>query len=60
MIAAWASAKVADEEKALHERMAEQAADHEALTALNRELQDLVRRRDDLEAAWLEAAEGLA
>ena len=55
-----AMAKVADEEKALHERMAEQAADHEALTALNRELQDLVRRRDDLEAAWLEAAEGLA
>ena len=52
-------AKVADEEKALHERMAEQAADHEALTALNRELQDLARRRDDLEAAWLEAAENL-
>ena len=54
-----AMAKAAEEEKALHERMADQAADHEALHALNRELQAVIRRRDELEAAWLEAAEGL-
>jgi len=54
-----AMAKVADEERALHERMAAQASDHEALASLTRDLQELERRRDDLEAAWLEAAAAL-
>jgi ATP-binding cassette subfamily F protein uup len=42
---------------ALHESMAEEASDHVRLGELNRELQDLLQRKESLEEAWLAAAE---
>ncbi|MGA5466402.1 ABC-F family ATP-binding cassette domain-containing protein [Mycobacterium sp. NPDC050041] len=42
---------------ALHERMADAAADHVRLGELNGELNDLQARKDELEEAWLAAAE---
>lgn len=42
---------------ALHERMADAAADHVRLGELNGELNDLHARKDELEEAWLAAAE---
>lgn len=41
----------------LHRRMAEQATDHQAVLALDAELRTLAAERDELEVAWLEAAE---
>ena len=41
----------------LHDRMAEAAHDHVRLTDLQGELDTLTTQKDDLEAAWLEAAE---
>ena len=41
----------------LHARMAAQATDHQAVTALDTELRALAAERDELELAWLEAAE---
>ncbi|UZN04275.1 ABC-F family ATP-binding cassette domain-containing protein [Cellulomonas sp. S1-8] len=41
----------------LHRRMADQATDHTAVQALDGELRALAAERDELEAAWLEAAE---
>ena len=49
--------RIATLEAGLHARMAEQATDHEAVTALDAELRTLAAERDELEAAWLEAAE---
>jgi ABC transport system ATP-binding/permease protein len=52
-------AKMAEEETALHERMAELSAagGFEALAAVNADLQDLHARKDEAEMAWLEAGE---
>ncbi|WP_372458847.1 ABC-F family ATP-binding cassette domain-containing protein [Cellulomonas xiejunii] len=41
----------------LHTRMAAQATDHQAVTALDAELRALAAEREELELAWLEAAE---
>ena len=41
----------------IHARMAESASDYAALAALQTELDELVAGKDELEAAWLEAAE---
>ncbi|MBO3096460.1 ABC-F family ATP-binding cassette domain-containing protein [Cellulomonas dongxiuzhuiae] len=41
----------------LHARMAAQATDHQAVTALDAELRALAAEREELELAWLEAAE---
>ncbi|KUH94280.1 glycerophosphodiester phosphodiesterase [Mycolicibacterium acapulense] len=43
---------------ALHESMAEAAADHVRLGELNTELQELLNRKESLEEAWLAAADG--
>ena len=49
--------RIEEGEARLHARMAEQAADHAAVLALDEELRVLLAERDELEAAWLEAAE---
>jgi ATPase subunit of ABC transporter with duplicated ATPase domains len=41
----------------IHARMAESASDYSALASLQTELDQLLADRDELEAAWLEAAE---
>ncbi|KUI00966.1 ABC-F family ATP-binding cassette domain-containing protein [Mycobacterium sp. IS-3022] len=43
---------------AVHEAMAEAAADHVRVGELNAELQELQARKDSLEEAWLAAADG--
>jgi septal ring factor EnvC (AmiA/AmiB activator) len=50
-------AKIAQKEAELHETIAQQATDYQAVARLDAELRDLVSERDELEAAWLEAAE---
>jgi len=50
-------AKLADEESALHDEMAEHATEHEKVLALDARLRALAAERDELEGAWLEAAE---
>jgi hypothetical protein len=42
---------------ALHDSMAEAAADHVRVGELNVQLQELLERKDSLEEAWLAAAE---
>ncbi|MCM0640810.1 ABC-F family ATP-binding cassette domain-containing protein [Cellulomonas sp. zg-Y766] len=49
--------RIAALEADLHTRMAAQATDHAAVLALDAELRALAAERDELEAAWLEAAE---
>jgi hypothetical protein len=49
--------RLAEQESRLHEAMAAQAADHLAVGELDVRLRALVAERDELEAAWLEAAE---
>ena len=49
--------RIADQEATLHQRMSDQAADHQAVIALDAELRALATEKDELEAAWLEAAE---
>ncbi|NKY40413.1 ABC-F family ATP-binding cassette domain-containing protein [Cellulomonas septica] len=49
--------RIADLEKDLHDKMAAQATDHQAVLALDAELRTLAAEKDELEAAWLEAAE---
>ncbi|WP_425267388.1 ABC-F family ATP-binding cassette domain-containing protein [Cellulomonas shaoxiangyii] len=49
--------RIAALEAALHDRMAAQATDHAAVLALDTELRALAAEREELEAAWLEAAE---
>jgi ABC transport system ATP-binding/permease protein len=48
--------RLGDRESRLHEQMAEQATDHVRLGELDAELTALAAERDELEAAWLEAA----
>nr|BFF20391.1 ABC-F family ATP-binding cassette domain-containing protein [Promicromonospora thailandica] len=50
-------AKIAEKEAELHESIAQQATDYQAVARLDAELRDLADERDELEAAWLEAAE---
>jgi ATP-binding cassette subfamily F protein uup len=49
--------KLDDQISALHESMAEAAADHLRLGELDRELRELLARKESLEEAWLAAAE---
>ena len=49
--------KLDDQISALHESMAEAAADHVRVGELDRELRELLARRESLEEAWLAAAE---
>ncbi|MFC8192068.1 ABC-F family ATP-binding cassette domain-containing protein [Cellulomonas sp. NPDC057328] len=49
--------RIAAQEAALHDRMAAQATDHQAVLALDAELRALAAEREELESAWLEAAE---
>jgi ATP-binding cassette subfamily F protein uup len=51
--------RAAARERALHEAIAEHATDSERLTELSAELTAVVGEREELEAAWLEAAEAL-
>jgi ATPase subunit of ABC transporter with duplicated ATPase domains len=51
-------AKLDDRIAALHETMAKAAADHVRVGELNAELQELSQRKEELEEAWLAAAEG--
>jgi ATPase subunit of ABC transporter with duplicated ATPase domains len=50
-------AKIVQKEAELHETIAQQATDYQAVARLDAELRDLAGERDELEAAWLEAAE---
>ncbi|MFI9486878.1 ATP-binding cassette domain-containing protein [Promicromonospora sp. NPDC052451] len=50
-------AKIAEKEAELHETIAQQATDYQAVARLDAELRDLADERDELESAWLEAAE---
>jgi hypothetical protein len=50
-------AKLDERIAALHETMAEAAADHMRLGELNTQLNDLLTRKESLEEAWLAAAE---
>jgi ABC-type multidrug transport system ATPase subunit len=49
--------KIAEKEAELHETIAQQATDYQAVARLDADLRDLANERDELEAAWLEAAE---
>ena len=49
--------KLDDQIDALHESMAEAAADHVRAGELNDQLQDLLERKETLEEAWLAAAD---
>jgi ATP-binding cassette subfamily F protein uup len=42
---------------ALHERMAAAATDYQLLTELQHEIELITAKKDELELAWLEAAE---
>jgi ABC transport system ATP-binding/permease protein len=48
--------RLGERETRLHEEMAEAATDHVRLAELTAELRALAAERDDVEAAWLEAA----
>ncbi len=50
-------AKLAAEESALHDELAAHATEHERVLVLDAALRALAAERDELEAAWLEAAE---
>jgi hypothetical protein len=50
-------AKLDDRIAAMHEEMADAAADHVRLAELNAELNELMARKDALEEAWLRAAD---
>lgn len=54
-----AIAKIDTEEKRIHDAMAADVSDHAKLADLNRELQELGRRKVALEEEWMVAAEGL-
>jgi ABC transport system ATP-binding/permease protein len=51
--------RLAEQEATLHAAMAQQAADHLAVSELDAKLRALHAERDDLEARWLEAADVL-
>ncbi|MDQ6714994.1 MAG: ABC transporter ATP-binding protein, partial [Actinomycetota bacterium] len=50
-------ARLAEDEARLHAELADQASDHAAVLELDTSLRALVAERDDLELAWLTAAE---
>jgi len=50
-------AKITDLEQGLHAQLAQHATDHETVQRLDAELRALAAERDDLEDAWLTAAE---
>lgn len=50
-------AKIADEEKRLHDEMAADPTDYEGVAALDARLRELLAEKEELEMAWLEAAE---
>jgi ATPase subunit of ABC transporter with duplicated ATPase domains len=50
-------AKIAELEAKVHAKMAAQATDHQAVLALDAELRVLAAEKDELEEAWLDAAE---
>jgi len=50
-------AKITDLEQDLHAQLAQHATDHETVQRLDAELRALAAERDDLEDAWLTAAE---
>ena len=54
-----AIAKIEAEEQRIHDAMAADVSDHAKLADLNRELQELGRRKAALEEEWMVAAEGL-
>jgi DNA repair exonuclease SbcCD ATPase subunit len=49
--------RIAEEETTLHEEMATRATDFEAVGRLDARLKELATEKDELEMAWLEAAE---
>jgi len=49
--------RIAELESALHDKLAANATDHEQVLALDAELRALAAEKDELELAWLEAAE---
>ena len=49
--------KIAEAEARLHEKIAANATDFTAVAGLDAELRTLAAEKDELEAAWLEAAE---
>jgi ABC transport system ATP-binding/permease protein len=53
------SAPSAAREAALHQQLAEHAADYEKLAALGAELDEVLAEKESLELEWLEAAEVL-
>ena len=54
-----AIAKLEDQERVIHDQMAVDVADHARLADLNRELLELGKRKQALEAEWLVVAEAL-
>jgi len=49
--------KIADEEAKLHQKIADNPTDYNAVAKLDKELQALASEREDLELEWLSAAE---
>ncbi|MFI9203430.1 ABC-F family ATP-binding cassette domain-containing protein [Streptomyces sp. NPDC053048] len=49
--------RISEQEAKLHERIAEQATDFEAVAKLDAELRELAGERDELELRWLELAD---
>ena len=49
--------RIGEEEARLHEEMARNAADHQAVLRLDTDLRALQGEREDLEMEWLSAAE---
>jgi len=49
--------RIADEEKALHEQIAADPTAYAAVAALDEKLRELSAEKEELELAWLEAAE---
>ena len=49
--------RLAEREARLHQQMAEAASDHEAALALDVQLRAVHAEKDEVEQAWLDAAE---
>jgi ATP-binding cassette subfamily F protein uup len=49
--------RIGEEETRLHDELARNAADHQAVLRLDTDLRALRREREDLEVEWLSAAE---
>lgn len=52
-----ALARLAEREERVHAQMAREATDHVAVLRLNADLRAIIDERDELELAWLAAAE---